>query len=400
MSRLTQILLAGAVIAVGLSVPKPIAFAEAQKPSASEPVQVAPAIRVVAATRQELVETLAVTGSVVPRQEAAVGVDVAGLIVRELNADKGDVVREGDVLARLDRVAMETQLAQLDATRAQIEANVAQAKAQAADAEVGVRQAAESLERAKALQDKGVASQSTLDSAVNSADSAKAKLETANKAIAAAEAQLGVNAAQRRDVEEKLARTEVKATADGLILARNATLGGIVSASGGALFRIAIDGDLELAGTVAETALAALKPGMPVKVTVAGAQTVEGRVRTIDPEIAVQTRLGTVRIALPADPGIRSGNFAHGTIETSRRNGLAVPAGAVLYKGSEAFVQKVVDGTVVTTVVTTGARAAGKVEILSGLAEGDEVVGRAGTFVADGDKVTPVRDEAIGAISQ
>ncbi len=400
MSRLTHLLLAGAVIAVGLSVPKPIAFAEAQKAAVSEPAQVAPAIRVVAATRQELVETLAVTGSVVPRQEAAVGVDVAGLIVRELNADRGDVVRKGDILARLDRVGMETQLAQLDATRAQIEANVAQAMSQVADAEVGVRQAGEALQRARALQDKGVASQSTLDSAVNGADSAKAKLETAKKAVAAAEAQLGVNAAQRRDVEEKLARTEVKATADGLILARNATLGGIVSASAGPLFRIAIDGNLELAATVAENALASLRPGMPVTVDVAGAQSVEGKVRTIDPEVDVKTRLGTVRIALPAEAGIRSGNFAHGSIETLRRNSLALPAGAVLYKAREAYVQKVVDGTVVTTVVETGARAAGLVEILSGLAEGDEVVARAGTFVADGDKVTPVREGAVGAISQ
>ena len=37
-------------------------------------------------------------------------------------------------------------------------------------------------------------------------------------------------------------------------------------------------------------------------------------------------------------------------------------------------------------------------KIVSGIAEGDEVVSRAGTFVADGDMVTPVRDEQTGAI--
>ena len=45
-----------------------------------------------------------------------------------------------------------------------------------------------------------------------------------------------------------------------------------------------------------------------------------------------------------------------------------------------------------------GARADGYVEVVSGIAEGDEVVSRAGTFVADGDMVTPVRGEQTGAI--
>jgi len=92
-------------------------------------------------------------------------------------------------------------------------------------------------------------------------------------------------------------------------------------------------------------------------------------------------------------------HFPRGTIETLRREGLAVPASALLYKGAEAFVQKVVDGTIRTTPVTAGARAGAEVEVTGGLAEGDEVVSRAGTFVTDGDKVTPVRDIATGAVA-
>jgi HlyD family secretion protein len=50
--------------------------------------------------------------------------------------------------------------------------------------------------------------------------------------------------------------------------------------------------------------------------------------------------------------------------------------------------------------VKLGARAGASVEIVEGLAEGDEIVSRAGTFVADGDKVTPVRDQTTGGIVQ
>lgn len=399
MYRLSSYFLATTALLGALAFAEPVALAEAVA-TATEAPQSAPAIRVAAVTRHELIETLDVTGSIVPRQEAAVGVDVAGLIVRQLNADKGDVVKKGDVLALLDRTALETQLVQLDASKAQAEAAIAQAKAQVSGAEVGVRQATETLDRARALQQKGVAAQSQLDNAVNGLDSAQAQLDSAAKAVASAEAQLGVIGAQRRDVEERLAKTEVRAPADGVVLARNATLGGIVSASGGPLFRIAMNGELELAATVSETSLAKLRTGMPVKVNVAGVDSLDAQIRFIDPEIDARTRLGTVRIRLPAHDSVRSGNFARGTIETLRREGLAVPASALLYKGTEAFVQKVVDGTIRTTPVTAGARAGAEVEVTGGLAEGDEVVSRAGTFVTDGDKVTPVRDIATGAVAK
>jgi HlyD family secretion protein len=48
--------------------------------------------------------------------------------------------------------------------------------------------------------------------------------------------------------------------------------------------------------------------------------------------------------------------------------------------------------------VTLGARANGFVEVVSGIGEGTDVVARAGTFVADGDMVTPVRGEQTGSI--
>jgi HlyD family secretion protein len=81
-----------------------------------------------------------------------------------------------------------------------------------------------------------------------------------------------------------------------------------------------------------------------------------------------------------------------------RRRAVAVPASALIYADSDAFLQKVESGRVKTVAVKLGARADGYVEVSSGIAEGDEVVLRAGTFVADGDMVTPVRDEKTGAL--
>ena len=82
------------------------------------------------------------------REEAFAGTDLNGLTVVELNADQGDTVKKGDVLARLDRASLDTDLAQVNASLAQAEASASQVAAQIKDAEIGVRQAEEALARA------------------------------------------------------------------------------------------------------------------------------------------------------------------------------------------------------------------------------------------------------------
>lgn len=394
-------LMLGTALAAGFPLTVAPALSIAADEEAQPAVETAPAISVVACERREIVERLSVNGTVVPRQEAAVGIDLAGMIVEELLADEGDVVEEGDVLARLDRSALDTQLAQIEASRAQAEAEIERMRAQIADAVIGVRQAREAHDRARALQDKGVAAQATLDNAVNALDSARAGQVSAEKALAASEAQLGVIDAQRAEIMRQIARTEVRAPASGLVLSRSATLGAVVSASGGPLFRMAVDGEFELAARVAETDLARVRPEMPAEVTVAGAaDPVKARVRRISPEVDRASRLGEVRIALPAEANARAGNFARGEIELSRRDGIAVPAAALVYRDGEAFLQVVADGVVDTVPVEPGVRDGALVEVRSGVSAGQEIVSRAGTFVADGDRVTPVRaDETrLGAL--
>ena len=108
-----------------------------------------PAIRVVAAERRELVETLSVNGTVVARDEAAAGTDLNGLTVIALNADIGDLVKKGDVLAVLDRSMLDTQLAQMQATpRPGGGQHRPDATPRSATPRIGVRQADEALERA------------------------------------------------------------------------------------------------------------------------------------------------------------------------------------------------------------------------------------------------------------
>jgi multidrug efflux pump subunit AcrA (membrane-fusion protein) len=88
------------------------------------------------------------------------------------------------------------------------------------------------------------------------------------------------------------------------------------------------------------------------------------------------------------------GAFARATVVTGRREGPTIPLSAVLYRSGQeqgtASVQVVKDGVVETRRVTVGLKADGRAEIRDGLTPGETVVAVAGSFVRNGDRVTPV----------
>jgi hypothetical protein len=110
----------------------------------------------------------------------------------------------------------------------------------------------------------------------------------------------------------------------------------------------------------------------------------------VSPEVDKATRLGRVRVFLGDKPGLRIGAFARGRIETARARNLAVPQSAVLYGEQGAMVQVVDNGKISTRRIETGLTAGSQVGVLAGLAEGDLVVAKAGTFLRDGDAVRTV----------
>jgi HlyD family secretion protein len=397
MQKISSLLISSLLMAAPLT----LAHAQETKTEAKTEtsVQKGPAVTVVAAIKREIIERLPVSGSVMSRQEVSVGTDVAGLLVTELNADIGDVVKAGDVLARLDTAALQTQLAQFEAQEAQNAASKAQNEAQIVDAEIAVRQAQESFDRAKKLAKSGVTAVASLDTARNGLDSANAKLNTASQGLAAVDAQAKLISAQKSELKLRIEKAEVKAPADGLILARNAQLGALVSGAAGPLFRIAWTGKFEVVADVPEVTLSRVKVGATTTFTVTGIDTpLTGTVRLIGPEIMATTRLGKVFLTLPENTSIKPGAFARGEIELVRRVAISVPESALLYRDKEVYLQVVKSGVVESREVKTGARAKGFVEISQGLAENEDVVARAGTFIANGDKVTAVRkDETTGA---
>ncbi|RIY02468.1 efflux RND transporter periplasmic adaptor subunit [Aureimonas flava] len=362
---------------------------------AKEPAVAPPSISVVKAERRPIVATVPVTGTLVPRETVSVGADVEGLRIVALLADEGDTVKAGQVLARLATDLVDADLARATAQIARADAAITQAGALVEEAQSASTEATNALQRTRALSAKGIVGQDVLDQRVSAASSAAARLASARQGIALAEADRASAEADRRSLELRRSKAEIKAPTDGLVLSRAARLGAVVSAAGGTLFEIARDGLIELDAEVSETQLGHVRKGQAATVRLPGGEAaVAGEVRLVSPLVDQATRLGRVRIALAPSPALRSGSFARGSVETARSQGVVIARTAVLTEDGVATVQVVRDGRIETRTVKTGLVAGDDVEITENLQPGEDVVSLAGTFVRDGDAVTPVAADA------
>jgi HlyD family secretion protein len=385
---------AGAGQSASPAVERGPSIAVAEPPRTAAAPLLTPVVTVARAVEREIVERAIVTGTLVPREEILVAAEVEGLRIVEVLAEEGDVVKQGQVLARLSRDLLEAQLAQNAASLARSEAAIAQAKSTILQAEAANVEAQQGLERARALQRTGNTTEAVLEQRVALARGAEGRLAAARDGLRIAEADRAAQEAMRREIEVRLSRTEIKAPVAGIVSRKTARIGATASSVGDPLFRMIKDGEIELEGEVPETQVTRLAKGAPARIVIDATRTLDGRVRRVDPEVDRATRLGKVRIALPKNEGLRIGAFARGTVEVARRAGVSVPLSAIIHDAEGSTVLAVVEDKVEARRVRTGLSAEGFVEIAEGLAAGESVVARAGSFLREGDVVRPVVADA------
>lgn len=204
--------------------------------------------------------------------------------------------------------------------------------------------------------------------------------------------------AQRGEIELKIARTELKAPTAGIISHRAARLGAVTGTAGEPLFRLIRNGQIEFDAEVPETVLPQIEPAQDVEVWLPGvSQSIRGRVRLVDPTVDKASRLGRVAVALSPHAAMRAGVFARGSITLGKRQAVTVPLSAVSFSKNGSYVQLATNNVVELRNVQTGLARGTRVEIVSGLIEGQEVVVRAAAFVRPGDRILPVRSDAGSA---
>ena len=354
-----------------------------------------PAVTVVRAAVRSFEDRLYVSGTLVAREEAMVGPQIDGLRITEVLADDGDRVAKGQVLARLDRTQLDALTGESDAALARADAAIAQAQNAVAQFDATNAQAQADFGRAKQLE-AGVISQSAMDQRASAARAASAQLAGARSALAVAEADRKSQLAQRHELDVRIARTEVRAPVAGVVSRRSARIGALAMNAGDALFRIIQNGAIDLDAEVPEGSLARVELGQAVTVTVSGTRAaIDGKVRLISSEVDRTTRLGHIRVALPAASEARVGAFATAVVAIAQRNGIGVPTSALTGESGAWAVETVGDdGRIDTRPVEVGLSSRDDTEIRSGLKAGETVVARAAAFLRAGDLARPIRTAA------
>lgn len=317
------------------------------------------------------------TGTLVARDEIAVGTALQDQRIAAVEVDLGERVAAGQVLVRLETEMLENRLREA-------QGRVARGEAALAQQETTLAQAQSALERAERLRLTRTISEQTYE------DRASA-LAVARQGTALQRAEIAEAVAQRTEAERQLERAVVRAPASGVVSERLARAGAQAGAE--PLLRIIRDGTLDFAAEVPEADLPALAVGQSVKVRLAGRKDViDGKVRTIAPKIDRETRLGTALIALDTTQPLFAGAFGNAEVVFARRDAIVVADSALVYGlGIDDCAVFVVEtGHVRRRPVETGLRRSGKVEIRSGLAVGERIVATAGATLREGDAVSVV----------
>ena len=332
------------------------------KPEAA--VTAIPTVSVTEVGASAVPSTVSIIGTIAARYDMPIGVEGDGGRVTAVYVEAGDHVKQGQVLAHLNNSVLEPQVTNLEAAldQARAEADLAQAEYQRAQA-VGSSGAlsAEETQRRKS-------------SAVTAASHVK------------------VAVAQLEEAKARLARADVRAPAEGIILTRSVEVGQTAMAGGEALFRLSKDGETELRGNVAEQDLPLLKVGQTVDVRLTGtAKIYQGRIRLLGAVIDPATRLGTAKVSLTPDPNLRPGAFARAEVTVSNAERAVLPQTAVLSddKGSYVLVVNPQGKVERKSVRVTGMVPSG-VTIAEGINPKDQIVTSAGAFLQEGETVKPV----------
>jgi HlyD family secretion protein len=315
--------------------------------------------------------TISIVGTIAARYDMPIGVEGDGGRVAAIYVEAGDHVKRGQVLARLNVSVLQPQVANLEAGLEQ-----ARAEAELAQAE---------YHRAEAVGASGALSAEETQRRKSSAVTAAAKVKVAAAMLAEARA--------------RLARAEVRAPADGVILTRNVEVGQTASPGGEALFRLSEGGEVELRGQVPEQDLPSLKVGQAVNVLLTGStRNYPGRVRLLGAVIDPTTRLGMVRVALDADQNLRPGAFARAEVTVSNAERAVLPQTAVLTDELGSYVL-VVDAQ--NKVARRAVRVSGMVQngvtIAGGINSEERVIATAGAFLQEGELVRPVPKDTSGS---
>jgi HlyD family secretion protein len=351
--------------------------------------------------RGDLAKSVVATGKVTPIVKVEVKSKASG-IVKKLYVEYGDIVKQGQLLAQLDKLEIEAQVDQSRAALEAAEANLNSSQADYERAKVDaegpdVPMNKRAYERAQSMAKDGVVSASALDDAqknydmsVNKQNVAKAQVTVLKAKIAQAQAQVAQDRANLKQLEEQLSYTDIVSPMNGIVLSRDVEVGDAVSSilvlgsSATLVMTIGDTSEVYVKGKVDESDIGKVYLGQPARIKVESFKdkTFVGKVTKISPMGVEKDNVTTfeVRVSINNPGGELKAEMTANAeiILDEHKNVLQIPEGAIMYdKDKKASVEipdpKAKDGKRKIP-VEIGISNGAKTELLKGLKEGDQVV--------------------------
>jgi RND family efflux transporter MFP subunit len=366
-----------------------------------------PIAPVVPASRATLANTLTVAGEFLPYQEVELHAKVAGYI-RSIHVDIGDKVRQGEVLAVLDVPELQAQVQGAQAGVRQTQAEILSSTSDVARAKanyVALHAAAERLQQASDARP-GLIAQQELDDARAKDQAAAAQVDAATSTLNAMQQQLGVSQAQQRQVTTMEDYSRIVAPFTGIVTWRYADTGALIQAgtsnAGSApVVKIAEVSTLRLRLPVPETIAPYVRDGDTATIRIdALDRTILGKVTRSTGALDASTRSMQVEVDVPnADGSLAPGMYAEVTLNVKRAgDALVVPIQAVDTSGPQPILLVVnAQSRIERRAVQTGVATANRIEILSGLRDGEQVIVANQASFQPGELVTPKQSAMAAA---
>lgn len=344
------------------------------------------AVQVETVADSEIADIYQASGTVRARYSATIAAKITANIV-EVRVQTGDHVQAGQALIVLDRRDLEANLGRSEAARAEAESAIDETEGAITAARANVELARVTHKRFQDLLASASVSQQEFDESQARLRSAEAALEMAASKRRQVEARRGQAEADIAAARVALGYGTLTAPFAALVTERKADPGSLAT-PGAPLLTLEREGDRLLEASIDESRLGLIRVGESVAVEIDGLnRTVTGRVAEIVPSVDAVTRSFTVKIGLPAVPGLRSGMFGRAGFTAGKRGALLLPQSAVLERGQIRSVYVVERETARLRFVTLGEERDGQREVLSGLTAGERIVVTPPPLLTDGGRV-------------
>jgi HlyD family secretion protein len=364
------------------------------------------------AVRGDLMQTVVASGRIITPQRVSIGATITERVAR-IPVDEGQSVKRGDVLIELDDSDERAALAQAQAAMSQADAKLRQLREVAlpaaeqalAQARANALQARQNYDRTLALRGKGFVGEAQLDDARRARDVAESQLRAAQVQVATnrpsgsdvalAQTALEQARANLAAAQAKLGQTVIRAPADGVLISRGVEPGNVVQ-PGKELMALAPAGETQIVVQIDEKNLALLALGQPAVASADAFPDKRFKADLVYINPGVDPLRGAVEVKLRVPdppPFLRQDMTVSVDIEVARRKDtVIVPTDAVRdASGPSPWVLAVNGHRTVRRPVRLGLRGDGRLEVLSGVAPGDELVPAGNALVKPGQRVRAVK---------